>query len=60
MAQPNEYKIKLLVLWDILCRYTDEAPYAHGRNHRKARRKRYQRFKKSFGGGYCPSEQIRL
>lgn len=24
MAQPNEYKIKLLVLWDILCRYTDE------------------------------------
>ena len=24
MSHVNEYKIKLLVLWDILCRFTDE------------------------------------
>ena len=29
MAQPNEYKIKLLVLWDILCRYTNEEHPMH-------------------------------
>lgn len=29
MSHVNEYKIKLLVLWDVLCRFTDEEHPMH-------------------------------
>lgn len=54
----NEYKIKLLVLWDILCRFTDEEhPMNTDEIIEKLNEKGIASSRKVFGGGYCSFER---